>query len=221
MKDYSPRKIRASIPLPYFLLAGLLVGIGIGWTLFNIPVSPARHIPFETPTYTPKHVKTTSTEIPQSVGISPEVNFQSTTRVGKPAPDFTLKTIDGKVVKLSYFKGQAVLINMWASWCPPCRDEMPGIQTAYEKYKDKGLVVLGINFTVQDNLADVKSFVEELKLTFPILLDETGEVSAGWYGMRALPTSYFVDAHGVIQRIQVGAMLPDKLAEFLDEIIPR
>ena len=112
-----------------------------------------------------------------------------------------------------------ILVDVWAPWCPPCRYEMPGIQAAYEKYKDRGLVVLGIDFTVQDNLPDVKSFIQELNLTFPILLDETGEVSAGLYGMRGLPTSYFIDTEGNLQRIQIGAMLPEKLEEFLAEIL--
>jgi len=114
-----------------------------------------------------------------------------------------------------------VLINLWASWCPPCRYEMPGIQAAYEKFNGKGLVVLGINFTAQDNLQDVRDFVTELKLTFPILLDESGDVSAGLYGMRGLPTSYFIDIQGILQRIQVGAMLPEKIEEFLLEILPK
>jgi peroxiredoxin len=96
---------------------------------------------------------------------------------------------------------------------------MPGIQAAYEKYKDKGLVVLGIDFTVQDHVEDVKAFIQEFKLTFPILLDETGDVSAMLYGMRGLPTSYFIDPEGVIQRIQVGTMLPEKIDEYLAEIL--
>jgi peroxiredoxin len=95
---------------------------------------------------------------------------------------------------------------------------MPGIEAAYEKYKKKGFIILGINFTNQDNLPDVQAFVEEFKLTFPILLDQAGEVSADLYGMRGLPTSYFIDSNGILRRIQVGPMLPEVLDRYLAEI---
>jgi peroxiredoxin len=196
-----------------------LVGILITWIRFYAPASSPQLPATKTPPYSPTAETTSTAEVPQFVEITPEVNIQSIAEVGKLAPDFSLKTVEGKEISLSDLKGKAVLINLWASWCPPCRYEMPGIQAAYEKYKSRGLVVLGINFTVQDNLQDVKAFIQELNLTFPILLDETGDVSAGLYGMRGLPTSYFIDPEGVIQRIQVGAMLPEKLDEFLTEIL--
>lgn len=219
MKEYSFRKNQTPNLFPYILLAGLLVGIAFTWIMSYAPASPAQQAPTKTPSYSPTGLTTSTSEVPQIVEITPEVNIQSIARVGNPAPDFSLKTIEGKEIRLSDLKGKAVLINLWASWCPPCRFEMPGIQAAYESYKNRGLVVLGIDFTVQDNLQDVKVFIQELKLTFPILLDETGDVSAGLYGMRGLPTSYFIDTQGVIQRIQIGPMLPEKLDEFLAEIL--
>jgi cytochrome c biogenesis protein CcmG/thiol:disulfide interchange protein DsbE len=221
MKEYSPRKNQPSNPLSYVLLIGLLLGIAISWILFNKEASPTLPVLTDTPAYRPTLATISTATTLQVVKITPNVNVQSIASVGKPAPDFTLKTIDGKEIKLSDLKGKAVLINLWASWCPPCRYEMPGIQAAYEKYKFKGLVVLGIDFTVQDNLQDVKAFVQELKLSFPILLDETGDVSAGLYGMRGLPTSYFIDTGGILDRIQIGAMLPEKLEEYLAEILPK
>lgn len=221
MKEFSLRKSQGPNPLPYVLLAGLLIGIVISWNMFSAPASSDRLPSSKTSTYRPTTMATSTIETLQIVEITPEVNIQTIARVGKPAPDFSLKTIEGKEIKLSDLRGKTVLINLWASWCPPCRYEMPGIQAAYEKYKDKGLVVLGIDFTVQDNLPDVKAFIQELKLTFPILLDETGDVSVGLYGMRGLPTSYFIDTEGVLHRIQVGAMLPEKLDEYLAEILPK
>lgn len=221
MKEYTLRKGQPPGLLPFLLLAGLLVGVGISWIMFTAPAPPTLPAPTATPFYRPTIVTISTTEVLQIVEITPEVYNQSIAKVGKPAPDFSLKTIDGKEIKLSDLRGKTVLINLWATWCPPCRYEMPGIQMAYEKYKDKGLVVLGIDFTVQDNLKDVKAFVKELKLTFPILLDETGDVSAGLYGMRGLPTSYFIDTQGILQRIQIGAMLPDKLNKYLVEILPK
>lgn len=221
MKEFSFRKSHTPNPLLYILLTGLLFGIAMSWIMFNGPASSARLVATKTLSYLPTDVTTSTVEPFKIVEITPEVNIQPSALVKKPAPDFSLKTIEGTEIKLSDLRGKAVLINLWASWCPPCRYEMPSIQAAYEKDKDKGLVVLGIDFTAQDNLQDVKAFVQELKLTFPILLDETGEVSTGLYGMRGLPTSYFIDTEGILQRVQVGAMVPEKLDEYLIEILPK
>ncbi len=232
MKEISLRKKRWPDPLPYILWAGLLLGIVISWIMYGVSAAQVQPVPTKRPAYlpttgitptveAPKIVEITSTaEVPQIVEITPNLNISSVARVGKPAPDFSLNTIEGEVIKLSDLRGRPVFINLWASWCPPCRYEMPGIQAAYEKYKEKGLVVLGIDFTVQDNLPDVKSFIQEFKLTFPILLDETGDISAGLYGMRGLPTSYFIDTEGILQRIQFGAMTPEKVDAYLAEIVP-
>jgi len=96
---------------------------------------------------------------------------------------------------------------------------MPAIQAAYEKYKDRGLVVLGIDFTAQDNLPDVIAFTGKYNLTFPVLLDETGSVSSLSYGMRGLPDSYFIDPTGVVRRIITGAIPSDQMDQFIQEII--
>ena len=221
MNEYFPQKHQKPNPLPYVLLAGLLIGIMISWNMFSSPSRPDRLSPTQTTPYPTTPMTASTTQPLQIVKITPEGNIPSTARVGKPAPDFSLKTIDGKVINLLDFRGKPVLINLWATWCPPCRDEMPGIQAAYEKYADKGLVVLAIDFTIQDHLPEVEAFIKELKLTFPILLDETGDVSAGLYGMVGLPTSYFIDPQGILQRIQIGGMLPEKLDEYLTEILPK
>jgi len=89
--------------------------------------------------------------------------------VGRTAPDFELTTLDGKTVRLSDFRGKGVLINFWASWCKPCRDEMPAIQRVYERHRDKGLEVLAVN--IAETEVTVDGFVRHLDLTFPILLD--------------------------------------------------
>lgn len=221
MKEYLYQNHRTPNPLPSVLLAGLLLGIVLSWILVRGQASDARPALPETPTYRSTIVKTSTPPSIWVVEVTPQVESQPIATVGKPAPDFSLKTMDGKMINLSDFHGKPVLINLWASWCPPCRYEMPGIQAAYEKYKDKGLAVLGIDFTVQDNLKDAKAFVQELKLAFPILPDGTGDVSAGLYGMRGLPTSFFIDTEGILKRIQVGAMLPEKLEGYLAEILPR
>ncbi|MEK7277421.1 MAG: TlpA disulfide reductase family protein, partial [Chloroflexota bacterium] len=111
-------------------------------------------------------------------------------REGFSAPDITLDLLGGGQVQLSELRGQPVMINLWASWCPPCRAEMPAIERVYRAYKDRGLVVLGVNTTFQDNEADAATFVQEFGLTFLILLDRNGSVSKR-YQLRGLPTTFF------------------------------
>ena len=112
---------------------------------------------------------------------------------GSPAPDFALQTLEGESVKLSDYKGKVVLITVWASWCEPCRDEMPFIEKAYETYKDQGFVVLGVNH--KENNVSIKGFADNFGLTFPILMDKEGIV-ASKYKVTPLPTSFFIDKEG-------------------------
>ena len=106
------------------------------------------------------------------------------------APDFALKTPTGESIRLSDLRGQAVLINLWATWCPPCRAEMQSIERVYQEYKDQGFTVLAVNMTYQDDPLSVMPFVNEQGLTFPILLEETGEMAQA-YQLRSLPSSVF------------------------------
>jgi len=108
---------------------------------------------------------------------------------GNLAPDFTLQTLDGDIVTLSELRGRPVLVNMWASWCTPCKYEMPTIQKVYEEFRDRELMVLAVNLTKKDNLTSVISFVEEYDLTFPILLDVDGKVEQA-YQLRGLPSTF-------------------------------
>jgi peroxiredoxin len=129
---------------------------------------------------------------------------------GFTAPDFYLETIHGEVINLSGLRGQPVIINIWASWCPPCRAEMPALQNVYETYRDHGLVVLAINATNQDNLDDAIEFIRLHNLSFPVLLDVIGEVS-NLYKLRSLPTTFFIDEKGIIQEIVVGGPIAEAL----------
>lgn len=131
-------------------------------------------------------------------------------QVGFPAPDFTLSTLEGETYALSDFQGQAVLVNMWATWCPPCRAEMPAIEKMYQEYKDQGFVVLAVNSAFQDNLADIPAFTFEYGLTFPILLDETGDAGRA-YAVLSLPSSYFINRLGVITEVVIGGPMSEAL----------
>lgn len=159
--------------------------------------------------------------VPQAAttGGAPPAN--ASPREGFSAPDFTLDLLGGGQVQLSELRGQPVMINLWASWCPPCRAEMPAIERVYRAYKERGLVVLGVNTTFQDNEADAATFVQEFGLTFLIPLDRNGSVSKR-YQLRGLPSTFFVDRNGVIRSVVVGgpmseALIQSKMEELLKE----
>jgi cytochrome c biogenesis protein CcmG, thiol:disulfide interchange protein DsbE len=126
------------------------------------------------------------------------------------APDFELKTTTGETIKLSNLRGQAVLVNLWATWCPPCRAEMPAIEKIYNEYKDKGLVILAVNMTYQDTFSNIAPFVDEYGLTFPILLDKTGSVGPA-YQLRSLPSSFFIGRDGIISEVVIGGPMAEAL----------
>lgn len=142
-------------------------------------------------------------------------------RKGFPAPDFTLDTLDGSQMTLSDLRGQVVMINLWTSWCPPCRAEMPAIDNIYQANKEQGLEVLAVNSTFQDSEAAASAFAQELSLSFPILLDRDGAVSRR-YQLRALPTTYFIDRKGIIRDVVLGgpmseSLIQSKIADLLAE----
>ena len=121
---------------------------------------------------------------------------------GRKAPDFVLKDIDGNEAKLADFKGKVVLIDFWASWCGPCKRAMPHIQRIYEKYKDKDVVVLGIN-TRESQEGKVEPFLKEHKITYRILVDNDGKV-AKQYSVRGIPALFLIDKEGLIQFKHTG-----------------
>jgi cytochrome c biogenesis protein CcmG/thiol:disulfide interchange protein DsbE len=126
------------------------------------------------------------------------------------APDFALENGDGETVRLSELRGRPVVVNVWTSWCPPCREEMPALKRVYRDYQDQGVVILGLNSTSQDTREAALSFAAEQGLTFPILLDEGGEATR-LYQVRALPTTFFIDAQGTIQEVIVGGPMSEAL----------
>ena len=123
---------------------------------------------------------------------------------GEIAPDFTLKDLNGVEISLKEFRGKVVLLNFWATWCSPCRIEIPSMVELYKRYKDKGLEVIGVNL---DKLG--KSEVEKLslehKINFPVLLNPSGNIAA-LYGVVALPTTVFLDRYGRVKGRFSGAL---------------
>ena len=135
---------------------------------------------------------------------------------GKKAPDFELETLDGKTVKLSDYEGEKVIVNFWATWCPPCREEIPDLQKLYD---NKDIEILAIDLTeTEQSMEDVEEFVfDEFEMAFPVLLDEESKI-AEMYQVMAYPTSYLVDTEGTIQFLAMGAMTYEQMEKEVDKM---
>lgn len=134
-------------------------------------------------------------EIPQ------EISAQKKPRL-KPAPKFSLKDVNGIEKKLSDFKGKVIIIDFWATWCPPCREEIPHFIDLYNQYKEQGLEVIGIALDMQGEKV-VPGFVLKNKINYTILLGNE-EVSDLYGGIRAIPTTFIVDKDGNIRKKYIG-----------------
>lgn len=124
------------------------------------------------------------------------------TQLPKAAPNFQLKTTDGQVVSLNQFRGKPVLLNFWASWCQPCRDEMPYLQQIYNEYKDKGLVFYGID--IGESPEAINTFFLDNSLSLPVLLDSDKSVGQS-YQITGVPETFLIDKNGIIRKWQIGA----------------
>ena len=118
------------------------------------------------------------------------------------APDFTLKNLEGSEISRKDFEGKVVFLNFWASWCGPCRDEMPSMERLWQRFKEDDFVILAID--LRESRGEVVSFMKEYGLTFPVLLDSKGEVGS-MFGVRAIPTTYLLDSKGEVVGGAIGA----------------
>ncbi len=138
---------------------------------------------------------------------------------GERAPDFELGTLAGGKIKLSDLRGSPVLINFWATWCGPCKQEMPLIVEQYNWNKANGLRVLAIDSVAFDNLDDIRKYADQFKMTFDVVLDPEDKVSSDW-AIMALPSSFFIRADGTVAKVHVGQMTADQLTGYLKLILP-
>lgn len=150
--------------------------------------------------------------IPQSKN-QPLGNLKSEVQA---APDFTLIDLGGKTVSLSDFKGKNVYLNFWASWCGPCKLEMPDLEKIYQEFKDKDLIVLAVN--VGENKSKVEAFVTSNGYSFPVLLDIQGK-AAQTYKVSSIPVSVFVNKEGLIVAKRIGLMTYSQMEASISELL--
>lgn len=132
---------------------------------------------------------------------------------GMPAPEFTLQSAEGSQVSLADFRGKKVVVNFWATWCPPCRSEMPDMEQIHKERND--VVVLAVN--VQEAKPPVRDFADKYGLTFRIPMDTAGEVTKT-FGIQSLPTTFFIDPEGNVASFNMGALNKSAIARRLDQI---
>ena len=141
--------------------------------------------------------------------------------VDRAAPDFILETPDGGTLRLSDLQGHPVMLNFWASWCPPCRAEIPELVEAYARYRQAGLVIVGVDLQEPDDI--VAGFAQDFGVEYPLVIDRDGEMRDVWRlggPVQGIPTSYFIDATGVIRARFYGPLTEDLLADRLAKILP-
>ena len=139
--------------------------------------------------------------------------------IGGPAPEVSLKDLQGQDVSLSDFRGKVVLLNFWATWCKPCKEEMPAIQASYDKLGDKGFVVLAINEL--EDTERVADYIRKYNHTFPVLMDRKNQV-ANKYGVVGLPASFLIDPQGIVRERIVGSLLTEpRIEDLFQQYSPR
>lgn len=153
-------------------------------------------------------------------GFTRDPRYIQSPLIGRQARDFTLTLFDGGTISLKDLRGKVVLINFWASWCPPCREEAPTLEAAWKRYKDKDVVFVGVN--IQDNEKDARAFIKEFGITYVNGRDLSKRVSVD-YGVWGIPETFFIDREGRITYKQVGAVewpiITAKVEEALQSIV--
>jgi peroxiredoxin len=151
------------------------------------------------------------------INFTSKKDSETAVQVGQPAPNFTLTTLDGSKLSLTDLKGKVVLLNFWVSWCEPCKEEMPAIQQTYEAWKDKGLVVVGVN--IAESKVTAKGFAERLGVSFPVVLDSNREVTVHSYNVGPIPSSFFIDKNGIVRSVNTGGMSANYMKNKIETLL--
>lgn len=196
---FKGRKINIPNSLIKKILAVTALSGLIGWTIYDFAFSQTK---------LDKTVQEGQT-VQQNSG---EIGIKE----GNKAPNFQLENIDGQKVQLSDFKGKKVILNLWATWCPPCKAEMPHMKDFYQEQKGKDVEIVAVNITTSEkNPESVEQFVKDFGLTFPVLLDESGEIGDVYQAI-TIPTSYFIDTNGIIHKRIVGPMDKEMMTDLIN-----
>lgn len=151
-----------------------------------------------------------------SAGSSGLISIAEPAVIGQPAPTFSADTPNGQAIDLEELRGSPVALNFWATWCAPCRLEMPELQRTAVRYADQGLVILGVN--AGEPADQVNAYMDELKLTFPTVIDANGSI-ANQYGVYALPTTIWIDADGIIRARHLGPLEKEDIDRYMAELL--
>jgi thiol-disulfide isomerase/thioredoxin len=198
------------------LVGGILVGAVVVLTPgpavpVPSPVAVATEVPDASPS--PSAIASPSGATSPGASVSPGEAFG----VGEAAPPLTVPALGGGDISLAALKGKPVWVNFMATWCEPCRDEIPRMNAFAARYADQGLVVVAVD--VREDEAVVDAFARELSIGFPVGLDSNGEAQADW-GALALPVHFWIDAEGIVRYGALGGIGPDIMAEGLQTILP-
>ena len=200
----SPRRRR--LIAAAVLAVGLIVAavaVWLGWQELRTPVAPLTGLVEDQGMFPVASLYNIAND-----GARPDAGF--------PAPDFAIHLPDGSTTSLSAYRGRPVIVNMWASWCEPCRLEMPDLARAYAAHKDDDLVILEVN--IAEPHEKVAAFVQEFGMTMPVVIDPRQEVQDA-YKTQSLPSSFFIDRDGVIRVRWIGLLTPDLLEQHLRSIL--
>ena len=147
---------------------------------------------------------------------SPVTGRSGVTRVGKPAPQMIFTTFDGETLDLHEQRGKPVVINFWASWCAPCRQEAAVLENLWQTHRDNDVVFIGVD--IQDSDSDARAFISEFGISYPNGMDTDGRISID-YGVIGIPVTFLINRDGVVARRWVGGVRASQMSEWLDELV--